>query len=346
MRIVLDARVRADTLVGGEPLRVVRLAAGGPEALRALAEDRATSAQRRLGQRLVEAGLAHPYPDPAPADATIVIPVRDRPIRLAGARAPVIVVDDGSREPVAGALRRDVPGGPGAARNAALGHVRTELVAFLDSDCLPPTDWIERLAGHFADARVAAVAPRVRGLLDMGARPAEVGPGRRVAYVPSAALVVRRAALGGFDPALRHGEDVDLIWRLVDAGWRVRYDPRVVVHHDDGNRLAKRFRYGTSAAPLALRHPARLAPAVLRPLPTATLVALAVRRPRAAAALSLLQAALLVRRGVPVRDAPALTLRSLATTAKPLVPRPAYWAGVCWGAFRHRTAIPLRPRTR
>ena len=77
-------------------------------------------------------------------------------------------------------------------------------------------------------------------------------PGSRVSYVPTAALLVRRSALdsvaiddaaipapghlagpgplssrGVFDPALRYGEDVDLIWRLHDAGWRVRYEPSV-----------------------------------------------------------------------------------------------------------------------
>ena len=86
--------------------------------------------------------------------------------------------------------------------------------------------------------------------------------------MPTAALVVRArrpadAGQGGavFDPALRCGEDVDLIWRLHDAGWRIRYEPAVRVgHHEPASwpgLLARRFRYGTSAAPLARRHPAR-----------------------------------------------------------------------------------------
>jgi mycofactocin glycosyltransferase len=351
VKLRLDARVRVHgrTLVGGEPLRVMRLSPAGVQALAALGREAASPAEERLRRRLVEAGLAHPCPAPCPADATIVIPVRDRPAELARCLAAVrgqrvIVVDDGSRVPVPGALRREVPGGPAAARNAALPRVDTDLVAFLDSDCVPPPAWVERLAGHFADPRVGAVAPRVAGLLDLGGRPAEVGPGRRVAYVPAAALVVRRSAVAPFDPALRYGEDVDLVWRLVDAGWRVRYDPRVVVRHDDRHRLIRRFRYGTSAAPLAQRHPTRLAPVVLRPLPTATLALLLARRPRAAGALAILQAALLVRRGVPARDAPALTARALVATAR--LPHPAYLAGVVSGALTHRTAIPLRPRLR
>ncbi|HEY5109904.1 MAG TPA: glycosyltransferase family 2 protein, partial [Acidimicrobiales bacterium] len=126
--------------------------------------------------------------------------------------------------------------------------------------------------------------------LDLGPDEGEVGPDRAVRYVPTAALVVRRAAVravGGFDPALRVGEDVDLVWRLVDAGWRIRYDPSVEVSHAEPDRwrdlLDRRLRYGTSAAPLAARHPGRLAPVELRPRATVAALALLAGRPVAAA---------------------------------------------------------------
>ena len=243
----------------------------------------------------------------------MVVPVRDRVVELAeclafGGRAhPVVVVDDGSLDPAAIAevaarhgastVRRALAGGPAAARNAALSIVGTELVAFVDSDCLPPPDWVDRVVGHFADPLVAAVAPRVVALgvstigspLDLGDRPGPVAPGTRLPYVPTAALVVRRAALGdGFDEALRYGEDVDLVWRLVEAGWRVRYDPSVEVGHREpvalADRLRRRFDYGTSAAPLARRHPGQLVHLVVSPAPAATVAALLARRPAVAAA--------------------------------------------------------------
>ena len=101
----------------------------------------------------------------------------------------------------------------------------------------------------------------------MGALPACVKPGSRVGYVPSTVLLVRSDALariGGFDAALRYGEDVDLVWRLLDAGWRVRYQPEVVVRHDEPrtvtHALGRRFAYGTSAGPLSQRHPGKLPP--------------------------------------------------------------------------------------
>jgi mycofactocin system glycosyltransferase len=257
---------------------------------------------------------------------TVVVPVRDRTELLdgclagAGRRYPVVVVDDGSRDAgavatVAGrhgasVIRLEVNGGPGAARNAAVRVARTELIAFVDSDCVPAPGWIEGLAGHFADPLVGAVAPRIAalaadswagryaaasGCLDMGDRAARVTPGTWVSHVPTAALLARRAALldvarGGdvFDPALRTGEDVDLVWRLDRAGWRVRYDPAVQVRHREpgtwAGLLARRFRYGTSAAPLALRHPGALPPLVLHPAPALTVAALLMRRPGVAAA--------------------------------------------------------------
>jgi glycosyltransferase involved in cell wall biosynthesis len=120
------------------------------------------------------------------------------------------------REPVApgGApvrvVRRERSGGPAAARNAGLAATDAPFIAFLDSDVVPTPGWLEPLLAHFADPELAAVAPRVRvppgasalaryeaarSPLDLGPHPGVVGPGRRVGYVPAAALVVRRAAL-------------------------------------------------------------------------------------------------------------------------------------------------------
>lgn len=256
---------------------------------------------------LVEAGAAHPLPAARPADdVTVVIPVKDRAAQLdrclaAVGTADVLVVDDGSTDAEAVAtvcarhgarLVRRPNGGPAAARNTALPLLHKEIVAFLDSDCVPPPHWLEQLRGHLDDAAVAAVAPRVTGglrsPLDLGPHPGLVRPGAPVPYVPTAALLVRRAALTPFDESLRYGEDVDLVWRLVGQGLQVRYDPRVVVQHEEParlvDRLVRRFRYGSSAAPLSARHPDAVTHLVVPPWPTAAVVAVLAGHPMAAAA--------------------------------------------------------------
>jgi mycofactocin glycosyltransferase len=245
---------------------------------------------------------------------------------LAAAGGPALVVDDGSADAAAVAavcerrgarlIRRDVSGGPAVARNVGLALVETPLVAFVDSDCRPPVDWVERLAGHFVDPRVAAVAPRIRAVsegrgpvarfavarspIDMGDRPARVVPTQRISYVPTAALLVRRAALGaGFDEALRYGEDVDLVWRLHAEGWTVRFDPSVEVRHQEPSRardlLVRHYRYGTGAADLEERHPGRLGPLKLEPWTTALALAALSGRPRLSAGIAAVQVARAVR---------------------------------------------------
>jgi mycofactocin system glycosyltransferase len=429
--LVLDRSARlidgGRAVLGGDPPRVLTLTDTGAQALRAIATGQPadTPASAILARRLLGAGLAHPLAPAVRADSvTVVIPVRDRAAALgrclaALAHARVVVVDDASADPSALAtvcsrhgarlIRRERSGGPAAARNAALPHVDTELVAFLDSDCVPRPGWLEILCGHLdADPGLGAVAPRVlpmaspgphpapgprsavarfaaaRSPLDLGPHPALVRPGGRVAYLPTAALVCRRAALGdGFDEALRHGEDVDLVWRMGDAGWRLRYEPAAVVGHEEPGSLrgllGRRYRYGTSAGPLARRHPDRLAPLVLhaRPLvvtgrlrragvPRALVARLATRdaaetlvaigRTATMLAPAALAAGLADRRTRPVAVAllAAEPLRGWARVRPPLDPVRfaalaladdiAYGAGVWTGALRARTARPLVPR--
>ena len=69
------------------------------------------------------------------------------------------------------------------------------------------------------------------------------------------------AAAGGFRAELQVGEDVDLTWRLRDAGRRIAYLPRGAVCHAHRSRLwpfmKRRFDYGTSEGLLQQLHPVR-----------------------------------------------------------------------------------------
>lgn len=282
-------------VVAGSPLRLFRLGAAGVAAIAAI-EAGDDVEPSRLTDRLVDAGAVHPVATPVPPGTagtrvTIVAPAHDEPaaridaLRAAAGRDGVelVLVDDASAVPVPGAtVRFDVNRGPGAARAAGMEHVRTELVAFVDADVDLHEGWLDRLVAHFDDPGVGLAAPRVRSApgadrlaryerdrspLDLGAEPARVRAGTRVGYVPAAAIVTRAEAVrdvGGFDPELRFGEDVDLVWRLDAAGWRCRYEPAVEVVHlprpDWGAWVRQRIGYGSSAAPLARRHPGALAP--------------------------------------------------------------------------------------
>lgn len=139
--------------------------------------------------------------------------------------------------------------------------------------------------------------------------------GTRVSYVPGAAVVVRVDAfddVGGFDERLRFGEDVDLVWRLDDAGWRCRYDPSVAVWHEPRRSLHDRLRqhagYGTSAAPLVLRHPNSLSPVHVNGWTVATWLLALVGRWVPAIVLGAGSSAALVRKLADVPPRAALRL--------------------------------------
>jgi mycofactocin system glycosyltransferase len=305
--VQVDRRVRVlgqgSALLGGSPTRILRLA---PAAQDMLADGRlkvrdAVSAE--LARTLLDATVAHPRPAGGPShrDVTVVIPVRDN-VRglqrlvtsLRGLH--IVIVDDGSSTPIrledfAGThdieiIRHPQSKGPAAARNTGLAACKTGYVAFLDSDVVPRRGWLEALLGHFCDPTVALVAPRIVGLaqtdhlvaryeavrssLDLGQREAPVIPYTSVSYVPSAAIICRTMALRdikGFDETMRSGEDVDLCWRLVEAGARLRYEPIAQVAHDHRTDLrdwvARKAFYGGSAAPLSVRHPDKIAPLMI-----------------------------------------------------------------------------------
>jgi mycofactocin system glycosyltransferase len=259
-RLVLDAGVRridrGSVLVGGSPLRLLRLTAAGSRLVdRLQAGDPVPQSEggQRLVRRLLDAGMAHPRPGRSTldtTDVTVVTPVRDRPDELAATLATigpvrsVVVVDDGSSDRAvaqvaqqhsATYLRHDRTRGPAATRNTGWRETKTGIVAFVDADCRPQSGWLEGLLPHFGDPRVAAVAPRITSRipstlpgvlaryeqavpsLDRGTDQALVRPRSRVPFVPTAALVVRREALVALD-----GFDEGMrVGEDVDFVWRL-----------------------------------------------------------------------------------------------------------------------------
>lgn len=157
----------------------------------------------------------------------------------------VIVVDDGSTDETAAIVadffqRTGLPGnyvfqpnqGPAAARNRGLTVAHGDWIAFLDADdiWLPgkTTRQLQLLAEYPQAGLVWGSASYFAGDLSPAASPVV----RTSAPQPSwmlQSMLFRRSTLdrvGGFNPTLRLGEDVDWLWRALEQA------VPIVVHRD------------------------------------------------------------------------------------------------------------------
>ncbi len=195
----------------------------------------------------------------------------------------VLVVDNGSTDGTAdiarshgAAVRHCRRPGVVHARQRGWRAARSEFVAFLDADCIPPPDWLERTLRPFEDdPRLAAAGVRLvpgpvrtlaeRHIVEAGILDTDRFRERNALQFPflvTAGMVLRRAALeevGGFDTALGRatGEDADLCWRLERAGWRTQYLPEVEIVHHHRSTILQMLRqvrwYGMASAFLFAR---------------------------------------------------------------------------------------------
>jgi len=144
-----------------------------------------------------------------------------------------------------------------AARNAGLALARGRFVLLTDADCVARPDWIEKLTGRLADGTVAAVGgtigkhePRTwaqRHAITVvdGQQKLSYLPALHLPYVAgaNAGFVTRTLReAGGFDEALRSGNDVDACYKLGLRGYRIGLAPDAVILHDDRASVASHFR--------------------------------------------------------------------------------------------------------
>jgi glycosyltransferase involved in cell wall biosynthesis len=163
------------------------------------------------------------------------------------------------------------------ARNAALGELTSEVIAFPDDDCVYPPGLLARVAARFADdASLDGLTGRSTDELGHSSSSWKRDPARLTELnlwnrAISYTIFLRRKVVdrvGRFDERLglgspepwASGEEIDYLVRAIRAGARIEYDPSLVVFHDPrADDAAIGYRDGASVGYLLRKHgyPAR-----------------------------------------------------------------------------------------
>jgi glycosyltransferase involved in cell wall biosynthesis len=207
----------------------------------------------------------------------------ERASELAYPDFELIVVDDGSSDASGdialahGAkLVQTEHRGLSFARNAGVAQADGEIVAFLDDDAYPDSDWLRYVAASLGPNSNAGtggpnIPPDDDGWIADCVAAAPGGPihvlisDREAEHVPGCNMAFRKSALeeiGGFDERFRvAGDDVDVCWRLQESGRTLGFSAGAVVMHRRRDTvwryLKQQYGYGKAEALLERKWPSR-----------------------------------------------------------------------------------------
>lgn len=156
--------------------------------------------------------------------------------------------------------------GPAAARNVGVRYTTAPLIAFCDADDVVGQGWLTAmraalqqdafvaggLEGHRLNANNRASSSWTLDVFRHDILP-------QLSATSTNNMGIKRVVfeeVGGFEEALRTGEDIDLCWRIQLAGHQLVHHPEIVLHvrKRDGLRAVFRQAYSYGTGDKQLRH--------------------------------------------------------------------------------------------
>jgi cellulose synthase/poly-beta-1,6-N-acetylglucosamine synthase-like glycosyltransferase len=224
----------------------------------------------------------------APRSVTVVVPVRNRELTIQPLleslqkldydrnKVEVVVVDGNSTDKTREIVKKypvklvvEKRKGLNLARNTGIKCAKGEIVAFTDSDCKVPPNWITKIVENFKDPRVSCVGGSAKALdSDFISQYADNSIVRLMPFFtkreelekvkpffrhPAGCnMAFRRKVaeeVGYFDEHIQYGfDEVEFADRICRAGYKMVLDPDVLVWHKHRSTfrdfLKQNFQYG------------------------------------------------------------------------------------------------------
>jgi len=223
-----------------------------------------------------------------PCSVTVVVPVRNRELTIQPLleslqkldydrnKVEVIVVDGNSTDKTREIVKKypvklvvEKRKGLNLARNTGIKCAKGEIVAFTDSDCRVPPNWITKIVENFKDPRVSCVGGSAKALdsdfisqyadnsivrlMPLFMKREELEKVKPFFRHPAGCnMAFRRKVaeeVGYFDENIQYGfDEVEFADRICRAGYKMILDPDVLVWHKHRSTfrefLKQNFQYG------------------------------------------------------------------------------------------------------
>jgi glycosyltransferase involved in cell wall biosynthesis len=216
-----------------------------------------------------------------PVDASIIIPTFNGALRIGSCldallqhiavrEVEILVINDGSSDNTADVVRRyptvllinQANAGPAAARNRGAMESRGRVLIFTDDDCIVTPHWLTSMLAPFAELEVVAVKgayrTRQKSLIarfvqmEYEDRYRRMNAADSIDFVDTYSAAFRRERffeMNGYDTAfpVACAEDVELSYRMSNAGWKMKFASDAIVYHTHPDTLraylAKKYKF-------------------------------------------------------------------------------------------------------
>lgn len=141
-----------------------------------------------------------------------------------------------------------------------------DILAYIDSDCIPTTNWLLNLIKPIREEDediVAGLIKSIGGRAVWDVEQEKMGSKKYIIEYSTMNTAINKNALdkiGPRDETFNFGSDIDFSWRAIDLGYKIRYTRNAIIWHDWGNlgqEIKRAFKYGEARVSLYKKHPCK-----------------------------------------------------------------------------------------